>query len=315
MQFLHKKIDYTVPSGFEGGPGIGKQWTPYVGTPYINMSAAAFRIVQQNIGLNLGATWTLGGQAAALGGNSFMCVKANEALTLGQLVTLRPPTNTVDDAGGAASTVITGAGTAVSPTTTTAICTTNIDNTSFSVPIGVNGDVDNWLYVLSAAATTPQLRRIKANSSSSTSFYTVSLPDETRPNRPRDADVFDNVPLNTEVCSIIRPYHVVVNNSSTYGGAGITTTPMGVSLGAVTAGNYTIIQIGGLANILVDADGVNEGIVQDQPAWTAADGAIKGANAVASLYTGAACILPKFATTADVAAGLMTPCFINFRFQ
>jgi hypothetical protein len=315
MQYRLKKIDYTVPSGFDGGPGVGKQWTPYVGSPYINMTTAQFAAVSQNIGAKLGDCWTLGGQAAALGGNSFMFVRAAEALTLGQLVGSRPPTTTVDDAAGAASTVITGAGSAASPTTTTAICTTNIDNTSFTVPIGVNEDVDNFIFVNSAAATTPQLRRIKANSSSSTSFYTVALPDRMRPNSATDADVFDSVPLNTELVSIIRPYHVVVNNSSTFAG-GVTTTPIGVALGTVTAGNYTIIQLTGLANVLIDADGVNEGIVQDQPAWgTAADGAIKGANGVASIYTAASLILPKFAATDDIAAGILVPCFVNFRAQ
>lgn len=318
MQFRFKKIDYTVPSGYEGGPGVGKQWTPYVGTPYINMTAATWLAVHQSIGANLGDTWTIGGGAPALGGNSFMFVRTGEALTLGRLVTLRPPTTTVDDAGGAAATVVTGAGSAASPTTTTAVVTTNIDNTSFAVPPGINGDVDNWLWVASVAgiaAGVPQLRRIKYNSSSATSFYKVALPDYMRPNSATDADVFDYTPLNTEPCSIIRPYDVVVNNSSTYAGAGITSTPTGVALGTVTAGNYTIIQIMGLANILADADGLNEGIVQGQPGWGAADGALKGSNGAAKLYNGAGCILPMFASTSDVAAGVMVPCFINFTKQ
>jgi hypothetical protein len=310
MQYRRKKIDYTVPSGHEGGPGMAKQWTPYVGTPYINMTAAQWRATHQGIGACLGDTWTIGGGAAALGGNTFMFVQSKEALTLGQVVSARPPTVEVDDNGGAASTVITGAGSAASPTTTTAICTTNIDNTTFPVPIGVNGDVDNWLWVNSVAGNTagiPQLRRIKANSSSSTSFYTVSQFDYMRPNSARDADVFDYVPLNAEVCHIIRPYHVIA--------ATATTTPIGVALGTVTAGQYTIIQIAGLANVLVDGDGLNEGLVQGQPAWTAAAGAIRGANGVASLYTGAGCVLPMYAATADVAAGLMIPCFVNFTAQ
>lgn len=310
MQFIHKKIDYTSPSGHEGGPGMGKQWTPYVGTPFINMSAATWQLLGRTNGAQLGATWTLGGQAPALGGNTFMFVQTKEALTLGQVVSARPPTLEVDDNGGAGATAVTGAGTAVSPTTTTAICTTNIDNTSFPVPIGVNGDVDNWLFVYSTAgnaAGIPQLRRIKANSSSSTSFYTVSFRDELRPNRPQDQDVFDYVPLNAEPVAIIRPYHVVVCTA--------TTTPVGIALGTVTAGNYTVIQIGGLANVLVDADGLNEGITTQIPAVTAAAGAIKGSNGAANLYRGGSCILPQYTTAVDVATGLMIPCYVNFRCQ
>jgi len=310
VQFRHKKIDYTVPSGHEGGPGVGKQWTPYVGTPYLNMTAAQWQAVATSIGATLGATWTIGGSSAALGGNTFMFVYTKEALVLGNLVAARPPTAEVDDNGGAAATVVTGAGTAVSPTTTTAIVTTNIDNTSFPVPVGVNGDVDNWLWVNSVAgnvAGVPQLRRIKANSSSASSFYTVSQRDYSRPNSALDADVFDYTPLNAELCSIIRPYHVIVSTA--------TTTPIGVALGTVTAGRYTIIQIGGLASILADANGLNEALVEGQPAWTIAAGAIRGANGVASLYTGAGSILPMYASAADIAAGLRVPCFVNFRNQ
>jgi hypothetical protein len=310
MQYRKKKIDYTVPSGHEGGPGVGKQMTPYVGTPYVNMTAAQWLAVFQNIGASLGDTWTLGGDARALGGNTFMFVRSKTALTIGQLVASRTPTQEVDDNGGAASTVVTGAGSAASPTTTTAVVTTNIDNTSFPVPATVNDEIDNWLWINSVAgnaAAIPQLRRIKANSLSATSFYTVSQRDYMRPNSPLDQDVFDYTPLNTELCSIIRPYHVQA--------AANTDTPIGVSLGTVTAGNYTIIQIAGLASVLVDGNGLNEGLVVNQPAWTGAAGAIRGANGVAALLTGAGCVLPQFASIVDVAAGLRIPCYVNFMAQ
>jgi len=310
MQYRKKKIDYTVPSGHEGGPGMGKQITPYVGTPYINMTAAQWLAVHQSIGACLGDTWTLGGKAPALGGNTFMFVCSKTALTLGQVVATRTPTFEVDDNGGAAATVVTGAGTAVSPTTTTAVVTTNIDNTSFPVPATVNSEIDNWLWVNSVAgnaAAVPQLRRIKANSLSASSFYTVAQADYMRPNSHVDADVFDYTPLNTELCSIIRPYHVQAATD--------TDTPIGIALGTVTAGQYTIIQIGGLANVLVDGDGLNEALVVNQPAWTTTAGAIRGGNGVAALLTAAGCILPQFASANDIAVGELIPCYINFNAQ
>jgi hypothetical protein len=290
MQYRLKKIDYTVPSGHEGGPGMGKQWTPYFGTPYLNMTLAQFNAMKQTIGLDLGSTWTLGGSAGALGGNSFMVVKAQEALTLGQLVSVEAPTT---------GTVTNNAG-----QSTTASILTNINNAA-TVP--TNGDVDNWLWINATGATLPQLRRIKTNTSSATARYVVALPDYSRPNSATDADVFDTLATNADECSVIRPYHVIVCTEAM--------TPVGVALGTVTQYNYTIVQVGGLANVLIDADGVNEGIVQDQPAWTVAAGAIRGANGVASLYTQAALILPKFAATNDIADGIMVPCFVNFKAQ
>ena len=304
MQFIFKKIDYTTPAGHGGGPGMAKQITWYQGTPYINMTLAQLNVVQQAIGANLGSTWYLGGGASASGGNAFQFVRNGSQATdlaLGNLVMLRPPTNTVDDAGGAASTAVTGAGTAASPTTTTAVVTTNISNSTWTIPVPVNGDVNNWVFDTSAAATLPQLRRIKKNSSSTTSFYTVALPDYMRPNSATDADVFDNIPLNTEPLSIIRPYDVVQADG--------TSAPIGVCLGTVTAGNYTIIQKMGLAAVLCDGSGLNAGIVVNQPALSIAGGVAAGNNGVASLYMDGGMILPQIATTA---AGVFVPCFVNF---
>lgn len=314
MQYRFKKIDYTSPASAQGGPGIQKAVTWYVGTPYLNMTAAQMQLISADTGLTLGDVWTLGGQAQASGGNAFMFAYAAETLALGQLVANRPPTATVDDAGGAAATVtVPGAGTAASPLTTTASATTNIDDTAFALPVGVNGDVGNWLYVNATGATLPQLRRIKYNSSSTTTFYKVALPDFMRPNTPTDVDVFDTLATNGDTCCVIRPYHVVVNNSSTYGGAGISTTPIGVALGAVTAGNYTIIQVRGLAPVQAVGNGVGTGLVVNRPAVGSTDGVIIGSAAsAANLYTAASLILPQFATTA---AALTIPCFVNFMAQ
>lgn len=292
MLYNPKKIDYTSPAGAQGGPGISKQITWYVGTPFIDMTAAVYTGVQQAIGANLGDIWWLGGQAPASGGNAFMFAKATVGLTLGQLVSVAVPTT------GTAT--VPGAGTAASPLTTTASITTNINN---AATVAVNGDVNNWLYVNATGATLPQLRRIKYNSSSATSFYKVALTDNLRPNSPTDADVLDTALTNADPLCIIRPWNLIVNTA--------TTTPVGVALGTVTAGNYTIIQVAGLAAVLAKGD-VNA-LVVNQPAVGAAGGVASGsAAAAANLYTGASLILPQFATAA---ASLLIPAYVNFTGQ
>jgi hypothetical protein len=292
VQFRPKKIDYTTPAGHQGGPGVSKQITWYVGTPFIDMTAAVYTGVQQAVGASLGDMWWLGGGARASGGNAFVFAKATVALTLGQLVSVAVPTT------GTAT--VPGAGTAASPLTTTASITTNINN---AATVAVNGDVDNYIYVNATGATLPQLRRIKANSSSATSFYQVALRDFMRPNSPFDADVFDTLATNADPLSIIRPWNLIVNTA--------TTTPVGVALGTVTAGSYTIIQVAGLA--VVSAIGTTTATVVNQPAVGAAAGQIAGsAAAAANLYNGASLILPQFATAA---ASLLIPCYVNFTGQ
>jgi hypothetical protein len=291
MLFRPKKIDYSSPAGASGGPGVSKQITPYVGTAYVDMTAAVFSGVSQAIGATVGDLWWLGGQAPAMGGNAFIFAKATVGLTLGQLVSVALPTT------GTAT--VPGAGTAASPLTTTASITTNINN---AATVAINGDVDNWIYVNATGATLPQLRRIKYNSSSATSFYKVALPDYLRPTTPNDADVLDTALTNADPLCIIRPWNLIVNTA--------TTVPVGVALGTVTAGNYTIIQVAGMAAI----QGVGNGtaIVANVPAVGGAAGVILG-TAAANLYVGASLILPQFAS---VAAGpLLIPCYVNFTGQ
>jgi hypothetical protein len=289
MQFKPKKIDYTSPASAQGGPGTQKAITHYFGTPYIDMSSAVFSGVQQAIGASLGDIWWLGGGAGAAGGNAFMFVKATAGLTLGQLVAQAATTT------GTAT--VPGAGTAASPLTTTASVTTNINN---AATVAVNGDVDNWIWVNATGATLPQLRRIKYNSSSTTSFYKVALPDPLRPNSPNDTDVFDTLATNGDAVSIIRPYNVRVCTA--------TLVPLGVALGTVTSGNYTIVQVAGLACILAKGDGT--ALVVGQPAVPGAAGVVSGsAAAAANLYTGAGAIIPQFATAA---ASLICPAYVNF---
>lgn len=290
MLYRPKKIDYSSPAGASGGPGISKQVTAYVGTPYIDMTSAVFSGVSQAIGATVGDLWWLGGQAPAMGGNAFVFAKATVALALGQLVSVALPTT------GTAT--VPGAGTAASPLTTTASITTNINN---AATVAVNADVDNWIFVNATGATLPQLRRIKYNSSSATSFYKVALQDYLRPTSPTDADVFDTLATNADPLCIIRPWNLIVNTA--------TTVPVGVALGTVTAGNYTVIQVAGLASVL--GVGTGTALVANVPAVGGAAGIMLG-TAAANLYVGASLILPQLAS---VAASALMPAYVNFTGQ
>jgi hypothetical protein len=293
VQYRPKKIDYTSPASAQGGPGVSKSVTWYYGTPYINMTPAVYTDVQAATGLSLGDIWWLGDGAQASGGNAFVFAKATVGLTLGQLVAVALPTT------GTAT--VPGAGTAASPLTTTASITTNINN---AATVAVNGDVNNWIFVQATGATLPQLRRIKYNSSSTTAFYKVALPDTMRPNSPTDQDVFDTLATNGDAVSIIRPWNLIVNTA--------TTVPVGVALGTVTAGNYTIIQVAGLACVASDGNVVD--IVVNQPGVGMAGGLMTGsAAAAANLYTGASLMLPQVGLTA--AGPVFIPTFVNFTGQ
>lgn len=289
MQYRLKKIDYTSPAAAQGGPGIQKQFTWYVSTPYINMDSDTWKLVGGKIGATIGDMWWLGGGPAASGGNAFMFVRAREALALGQLVAMQAPTTGTATVPGV-------------PATTTAAVTTNISN----VAAGVNGEVDNWIHVNATGATLPQIRRIKANSAAATGTFTVALPDRLLPSSPTDKDVFDTLATNGDAVNIIRPYNVIVNTA--------TTVPVGVALGTVTSGNYTIIQVAGLA--AVQAVGNGTALVVNQPAIGSAAGVIigaggnQGAAPVITLYNAAASMIPLYATAA--AGPLLIPTMVNF---
>src|SRR5450759_3014613 len=153
--WLPKQINYAPGSVDQGGPGVSRSITNYYGTPYINMTAAQYAAAQQAVGLALGAVWWSQGVQGHSAGNAFMVVRAIAASTLGELVTFATPTT----------------GTVTSATSTLYQATTNINN---AATVAVNGDVDNWFYGNFTGAALPQLRRIKANTSSATASYTVS---------------------------------------------------------------------------------------------------------------------------------------------
>ena len=289
MMYRPKKIDYTSPGAAQGGPGIAKTF-PWFASPYIDMSASVFSGVAQAIGASIGDYWWLGGKQAASGANAFMFVKAPAGLTVGQLVAAATPTTGTITVPG-------------SPVTTTAAVTTNINNSA----AGVNGEVDNWFYGNITGATLPQLRRIKANTAAATGNFTLAQTDFMRPNNPTDQDVLDTAPTNADPCCIIRPWYTQVCTASL--------VPIGVALGTVTAGNFTIVQVAGLAAVSAVGSGV--ALVVGVPAVPGAAGVITGfagtatalVGTAASQFSGAGLILPQFATSA---ASLIIPCMVNF---
>jgi hypothetical protein len=276
MQFNWKKIDYTSPAGAQGGPGVGRAFSWYFGTPYLDMSAAQLANLASGAGLTIGDTWWLGGGQAASGGNCFQVVKAIAALTEGQLVAMADP---------AASTVVAG------PTTSVIGWTAG--------GLTVNAEKDNWLWITATGATTPQLRRIKSNTATT---LTVAEFDQLRPNLPRDADVFDTLATAGDVAVIIRPHQVKVCTA--------TDVPIGVALGAVTINQFTIIQKAGLAAVGVDADGggATPIVVGKQAVSTAAGWAV--GVAAPTIYSIGASMIPLVASTA--AAGTLLPFYVNF---
>jgi hypothetical protein len=284
VQFRPKKIDYTSPAGAQGGPGIGAQLSWYLGTPYIDMSLAVFQGVGASSGASIGDTWWLGGKAPASGANAFMFVKADAALAVGQVLTMAAPT--------AGTLTIPGV-----PVSTAAAITTNISN----VTAGVNGEVDNFIYVNPAAGyTTSQLRRIKGNTAAATGNFTVSMIDGMRPNSPLDQDIFDGFSAfaNADAVCVIRPWHVIVNTA--------TTVPVGIALGTVTSGNYTIIQVAGLAGVKNTSATANVPIV-----GAAAGLTVTGAGA-ADAYAGASNMLPMIT---NAVANNIIPVMVNFTGQ
>lgn len=170
---------------------------------------------------NLGTLWWIKGPTADGGGNAFMCVKASAALAAGQLVAATAgTTGTVTAAGSTVAKII-----------------TNITTTS------VNDEVDNWIFFENGAS----LRRIKGNTAGANATFTVSIPDLNIATAPNDPDKLSAVPANGSAITVFRDYSVRVCTGSL--------VPLGVAMGTVTAGNYTLIQVAGLAQILTVGSG------------------------------------------------------------
>jgi hypothetical protein len=277
MQYSLKAINFTPGQWAQGGAGVTPEF-PWYAAPYLDMTAAQLQSLAQGVGLTLGDTWWNNGTQASAEGNCFMLVKANAALTVGQFVAMDAPQ---------------------SGTYTTAGSTAAVTKTNITEAGAVNSEIDNFLAVIATGQTIPQIRRIKGNTTGATASYTIALPDYLRPSSPNDTETWATTPTNGDALTIIRPFNVKVCTSALQ--------PIGVALGAVTSGNYTIIQIAGLAGISAVT-----GLVAMQPAIISATAGAAGpapanfSTTVPTIYGGA--IIPMMATAGTVLA----PAMINF---
>jgi hypothetical protein len=214
-------------------------------------------------------------------GNSFMVVKAAAGLTIGQVVALQTPaTDTVTAAGS----------------------TTSVINLTTGA-LTVNAEVGNYVFFANLASSTViAARRIKANAAAS---LTVAITSSLIGNNQPDADVLPSVPANGSAVSIIRPWTVVVGTASL--------VPVGVALGTVTSGSFTIIQVGGLA--MVEGSNSLANLVAGTPAAVTAAGIISGmiaqvtATPLVDLYGQGLNITP-LASYAS-AGPVLIPCYLN----
>lgn len=252
---------------------------PWYGSTYLNLADTSML----KSGFELGQRWNTQGPPKDGGGNSFQFVRARAALSRGQLVALNAS--------------ITG-------TVTAAGSTVAVVNIAFTGTVTANSLVDRFIYFVDLGAT----RRIKANTAGTNSCaVSVALTDPTIASRPNDPDVLASVPSNGSALSIVEPYSVRVCTD--------VLNPVGVALGTVTSGNSTIIQIGGLAEVLTVGSGV--ATVYGVPASPGAAGVITGfagtatalTGAAANLYSGGGNIIPLHAYAST---SLLTPCMVNF---
>ena len=246
------------------GLSNAKLW-PWYESKYFNSATAL---------LPLGAQWDLVGDIASGGGNSFMYVKNTTAgaLTAGQAVAFAAPTaSTVTAAGSTTQMIVFAAG-----------------------GLTVNAEVGNILYIANTTGSGGgfTLRKILSNTATTITF---SVTDPNVASKPVDQNALEAVPTNGDVAIIIRPNQIIECTA--------TLVPIGVTLGAVTAGYYTIIQTKGLA--LVNGIGSGTDLVVGEPAVPGASGTILGGNNTASAvasqqfiplaaYSGAASLQPMF---------------------
>jgi len=230
--------------------------------------------------IELGSTWNDG-----FAGNWYRSVKATSALTPGQLCSIPNPT----------------AGTVTAAGSTVQAIVTNITTT-------VN-EAGNYIWFLDAvgvysAGATPfkqSLRLIKSSTVGSNAVFTVSQRGSIYGNNAFDPDALPSVPANGSACRIIRPFNVET--------ASTTKAPTGVALGEVTSGNYTIVQVAGLA--MVQTDGTTATVL-GSPGQVLANGIFSGMSATyaSTGIPGAASILPLYAHAS--ATVTLTPCMVNF---
>lgn len=222
-------------------------------------------------GVQLGEIFWIKGSPRSGGGNAFQWVKATAGLTQGQLVAPAAP----------------GTDTALTGSTTAVLLLTTGNLT-------VNAEVDNFVWV--DGTSTKELRRIKANTASS---ITVAFTDPYVASKPLDPDVFTTAPSNTNPVSIIRPFNVKVCTATLH--------PVGVALGTVTSGYYTIVQVAGLG--LVSATGSGTALVEGVPAIPSAAGVVIGGGSTANLYASGGVVVPCYALAGG---NQLIPAYFNF---
>lgn len=249
----------------------GKSWFPFFDTRFINMTSLA------GTGLSLGDMFYLTSPSNANyvynGANAFMVVKAGAALAVGQGVSYADST---------------------SLTVTTTSTNYRVDFTTS--PLTAGAEVGNLIYINNA--TTQMTRIIKANA---TGTITVAQRDPLNPNPAiLDADVFETVPANNDPAHLIRPFNVKVSTASF--------RPIGIALGTVTSGNYTVIHVAGISNVLVLGAAA---LAVGTPLVTGAAGVFtKSGSDAASLFTeGTTCVAAAAWATAS---NRLVPCWINF---
>ncbi len=179
----------------------------------------------------LGAYWELQGNFQVGGGNAFMLVKnVGGAIALGDVVTwTAPAASTITAAGSTVNTLVWAAG-----------------------GLTVGAEVGNLLYLANTAGSNGFLiRRIIANTATTLTIAPAAgdpmVAATAAGVRVNTADALDAVPTNGDVGIIIRPFNVKKCTS--------VLVPVGVALGTVTDGYYTVIQVAGIGL----AKGTNNG--------------------------------------------------------
>lgn len=199
-----------------------------------------------------GAEWDLVGDIGVGGGCSFAYVKANAGLSQGQLVALATPAASTVAAGSTKLKVVWAAGS-----------------------LTAGAEVGNLLYVANSTSSGGgfTVRKIIANT---TTDLVVSVVDPNVASKPNDANAFEEIPTTGDVAVIIRPNVVQVCTASL--------VPVGVALGTVTSGHYTIIQTKGYAQIL--GVGTGTALAVGIPAVPSTAGVAIGGNSTASAFVG-----------------------------
>jgi hypothetical protein len=218
------------------------------------------------------------------GQNAFMLVKADVALTVGQLVSWALP--------------VTGAAT----TNTASPATYGItwDSAAFTA----QAEVDNYVY-LAGASGGATIKKVISNTTTNVYFARRSpaisgsygaggaLAD------PSDGEALA-ASLATGVATMIRPGHVIVATGTTG-----TTPAVGVALGTVTQYYYTMVQVAGLAMVSCVGNGTALAVGVNAVPSTAG---VAIGSAATGLYQGAGTIMPQ---VAYAGSGAMIPCFVN----